>query len=183
MAVLERIISIVLRAAQIGFAVIVAAIIGLHLHRADSSAWSMARLIYTEVVAGIAILLGLIWLLPFSSTFTHWPVDIFVSVLWWAAFGLLVDVSSYSCPVGPWANACSARGNIVRRRLRLAKRIPTRRPMWQVQGQHCLYFSLGCCLACLCGHWCLLDASTPASERGRQEPRVKDGRPCVSKHL
>ncbi|KAM4065439.1 membrane-associating domain-containing protein [Hirsutella rhossiliensis] len=111
MAALDRIVSMILRAAQIGFAVIVAAIIGAHLHRADSSAWSMARLIYTEVVAGIAIFLGLIWLLPFSSTFTHWPVDIFVSVLWWVAFGLLVNLVGTSCgAVFDWQNV-SPRGD------------------------------------------------------------------------
>ncbi|KAF4507942.1 hypothetical protein G6O67_004387 [Ophiocordyceps sinensis] len=105
MAALDRIVSMILRAAQIGFAVIVAAIVGAHLHRADSSAWSLARFIYTEVVAGISIFLGLIWLLPFSSALSHWPVDIFVSALWWVAFGLLVNLVGTSCgAVFDWQN-------------------------------------------------------------------------------
>lgn len=125
MAALDRIVSMILRAAQIGFAVIVAAIVGAHLHRADSNAWSLARFIYTEVVAGISIFLGLIWLLPFSSALSHWPVDIFVSALWWVAFGLLVNASlAPDAPLPPAtaahheaANTFPARRDIVRRRV------------------------------------------------------------------
>jgi hypothetical protein len=51
----------------------------------------LARFIYIEVVAGISILLGLLWLLPFASGFVHWPVDVFISIAWFAAFGILVQ--------------------------------------------------------------------------------------------
>jgi hypothetical protein len=65
------------------------------------------------VIAGLSILLGLIWLIPFSSGFFSWPcmysfshfrllwrgsldtntisVDILISFAWFAAFGVLVD--------------------------------------------------------------------------------------------
>jgi hypothetical protein len=39
------------------------------------------------------MLLALLWLLPFSGSFIHWPVDLFLSILWFVAFGLLVAVS------------------------------------------------------------------------------------------
>lgn len=55
---------------------VVAGIIGYYLHQfsdADVDAWPQARWIYTEVVAGLSILLGLIWLIPFSFGFFSWP--------------------------------------------------------------------------------------------------------------
>jgi hypothetical protein len=53
---------------------VVAGIIGWFLHRfGDLDIWPEARWIYTEVVAGISILFGIIWLIPFSSGFFTWP--------------------------------------------------------------------------------------------------------------
>jgi hypothetical protein len=95
---LERIVSMVLRAAQLVFAAIVAGVNGEYLHKANGSSWELGRQIYTEVVAGIAIFLALLRLFPFASNFFSWPVDIFMSILWWVAFGLLVDVSPPSRP-------------------------------------------------------------------------------------
>ena len=97
---LDRIVSLVLRTAELVFAAIVAGVTGDYLHMSQgASAWSLGRFIYAEVVAGVSIFLALIWLFPFSSTFTHWPVDIFVSLLWWAVFGLLVNVSLSICTI------------------------------------------------------------------------------------
>ena len=54
---------------------VVAGIIGNYLHQFNNnfSGWPQARWIYTEVIAGLSILLGLIWLIPFSSGFFSWP--------------------------------------------------------------------------------------------------------------
>lgn len=90
---LDRLVSMMLRAAELVFAAIVAGVTGDHIHKSNASAWHLGRFIYTVTVSGIAIFLALIWLFPFSGTFVHWPVDILVSVLWWVAFGLLADVS------------------------------------------------------------------------------------------
>lgn len=90
----DRIISFVLRAAELAFAAIVAGLLGSYLDKSEASSWDNARHIYTIVVAALAMLLSLLWLLPFTSTFVHWPVDLFISILWFVAFGLLVDVSS-----------------------------------------------------------------------------------------
>lgn len=89
---LDRLVSLLLRAAELAFAAIVAGVNGEFLHKSNADSWTLGRFIYTEVVAGIAIFLALIWLVPFSSTFVNWPVDIIISLCWWAAFGLLVDV-------------------------------------------------------------------------------------------
>lgn len=90
---LDRIVSMVLRAAELVFAGIVAGVTGDYLRRSHADSWANGRFIYTEVVAGLSMLFALLWLIPFSSTFIHWPMDIFFSILWWVVFGLLVDVS------------------------------------------------------------------------------------------
>ncbi|KAJ5461681.1 uncharacterized protein N7458_003233 [Penicillium daleae] len=92
MPVVSRLVSIPLRIAEIAFAAVVAGIIGHYLASLDGiDAWPQARWIYTEVIAGLSILLGLIWLIPFSSGFFSWPIDILISFAWFAAFGILVD--------------------------------------------------------------------------------------------
>ncbi|GES63486.1 LCCL domain protein [Aspergillus terreus] len=92
MPVVSRLVSIVLRVVEIICAAIVAGIIGYYLDTlGDFDAWPQARWIYTEVVAGLSILLGLIWLIPFSSGFFNWPFDVIISFAWFAAFGILVD--------------------------------------------------------------------------------------------
>lgn len=69
-----------------------AGLVGSYLHDyRTGSGWPLARFIYIEVVAGISILLGLLWLLPFTRTFHHWPVDLLLAFAWFAAFGLLVN--------------------------------------------------------------------------------------------
>ncbi|KAI1178121.1 membrane-associating domain-containing protein [Nemania sp. FL0916] len=104
--VFARIASIVLRVAELVFAVIVAGLNGEYLHEVrHTSSWSQGRFIYTEVVAGIAIFFSLIWLIPFSGTFIHWPLDFLISVTWFAAFGLLVNWLDGSCgAVFDWNN-------------------------------------------------------------------------------
>ncbi|ETN41699.1 uncharacterized protein HMPREF1541_03635 [Cyphellophora europaea CBS 101466] len=98
MPVLSRMISIPLRIGEIAFAAVVAGIIGSYMDRNSSSDnWPHARFIYTIVVAAISMLLGVIWLIPFSRGFFTWAVDIFLSLCWFAAFGLLVQFTRGSC--------------------------------------------------------------------------------------
>jgi len=61
----------------------------IHLHRQDDSS-PIARVIYTTVISCIALLVSLVWLLPFTYTFMHYPFDLLMSAAWFAAFGLLV---------------------------------------------------------------------------------------------
>ncbi|KAF7718800.1 Uncharacterized protein PECH_005871 [Penicillium ucsense] len=92
MPIASRVISIPLRIAEIAFAAVVAGIIGHYLHSfANIDAWAQSRWIYTEVIASLSILLGLLWLLPFAWGFHLWPLDILISFAWFAAFGILVD--------------------------------------------------------------------------------------------
>lgn len=82
---------------QLVFSAIVAGITGYYLHHSGQSAWDLGRFIYTEVVAGLSILLSLLWLFPFSGSFIHWPTDLVLSAAWFAAFGLLVDQFHGTC--------------------------------------------------------------------------------------
>ncbi|KAK4230272.1 CASP-like protein UU5 [Podospora fimiseda] len=89
---LAEILSMVLRLAELAFAAIVAGLNGDYLHAArGASAWDLGRHIYTEIVAGLAIIFAILWLFPFSSSFIHWPADLLISIMWFVAFGLLVD--------------------------------------------------------------------------------------------
>ena len=86
----------------------VAGIIGSYLHSYDATnSWPGARFIYTEVIAGLSILLALLWLLPFAGGFIHWPADLLISVAWFAVFGLLVNYlhgSDCNSGVFDWTN-------------------------------------------------------------------------------
>ncbi|KAL2436925.1 hypothetical protein ABEF95_015463 [Exophiala dermatitidis] len=99
MPVISRILSIALRGGQLAFAAVVAGIVGSYLHGyRHGSGLPLARFIYIEIVAAISILLALLWLLPFSAGFIHWPVDLLLSFAWFAAFALLVNyVDRTSC--------------------------------------------------------------------------------------
>lgn len=74
MPIVSRIVSIPLRIAEIAFAAVVAGLVGHYLAQYDEiEPWPQARWIYTEVIAGLSILLALIWLIPFKSGFFTWP--------------------------------------------------------------------------------------------------------------
>ncbi|QKX63554.1 uncharacterized protein TRUGW13939_10725 [Talaromyces rugulosus] len=100
MPVISRLFSVVLRIAELAFAAVVAGIIGHYLHlqaNGDGDPWK-GREIYTEVIAALSLLLGLLWLIPTAHTFFIWPLDVVISLCWFAAFGLLVDaVDDSSC--------------------------------------------------------------------------------------
>jgi hypothetical protein len=49
---------------------VVAGVVGSYLHDYESgNGWPLGRLIYIEIIAGISILLSLLWLFPFTSRF------------------------------------------------------------------------------------------------------------------
>ncbi|KAI1486589.1 hypothetical protein F5X96DRAFT_654419 [Biscogniauxia mediterranea] len=101
--IITDLFSIILRLAELAFAAIVAGINGEYLHWVrHTSSWHQGRFIYTEVVAGISLFLALIWLIPFSSSFIHWPIDLVIAICWFVAFGLLENVSTtYSSAFPP----------------------------------------------------------------------------------
>jgi hypothetical protein len=106
MSALSRLASIPLRVGEIGFAAVcgvpyddisieltyqvVAGVIGHYLQTLPNNKSPEPRFIYIEVITGISLLLGLMWLLPFSGSFFHWPMDILLAFAWFTTFGLLI---------------------------------------------------------------------------------------------
>jgi hypothetical protein len=88
----EDLFSFLLRIGELIFSTIVAGINGAYLHDIKGApAWSKKRFIYTEVIAAIGILFSLLFLIPFASSFIHWPVDLLLFVGFMVAFGLLAN--------------------------------------------------------------------------------------------
>ncbi|KAG6064706.1 hypothetical protein E4U13_005693 [Claviceps humidiphila] len=92
-----------LRALELAFALIVVGLAGNFIATGgdptnkDADASTRHRFIYTIIVACIASILALVWLFPFTANFTQWPSDIVISILWWVAFGLLVNALPSGC--------------------------------------------------------------------------------------
>jgi len=85
-------VSLLLRIGELAFSATVAGLTGQYLHaEKHASAWSKKRFIYTEVVAGLGILFSLLFLLPFATSFIHWPADFILFALFMVAFGLLAN--------------------------------------------------------------------------------------------
>lgn len=62
----------------------------MHLHHTEGTGpWG--RYIFTECLAAFAVVLSLVWIVPFTWTFMHYPIDIFMSVAWFASFGALIN--------------------------------------------------------------------------------------------
>jgi hypothetical protein len=107
MAIISRLLSVLIRVGEIAFAAVVAGTIGSYLHQLSGvHGWDQGRWIYVEVIAGLSILLGLLWLLPFAHTFFVWPLEIIISLAWFAAFGLLVNgIDNLACgSIWSWGN-------------------------------------------------------------------------------
>ena len=95
------IFSLCLRIGELAFTAVVAGLTGQYLHQHKSaSAWDEKRFIYTEVIAAIGILYSLLFLLPFMSSFWHWPMDFALFAGTLIAFALLAHV----CHANPSQN-------------------------------------------------------------------------------
>jgi hypothetical protein len=58
------------------------------------------RLIYTEVIAALSTVVSLVWLIPFTWSFLHYPFDLLMSFAWFAAFGALfqwIHQNGFNC--------------------------------------------------------------------------------------
>jgi hypothetical protein len=139
--ILADLFSIVLRLAELAFAAIVAGLTGVYLDASKgASSWSLGRHIYTVVVAGLSIIFAIIWLFPFSGSFIHWPTDFVISVMWFVAFGLLVDWLDGACGYAsphPLSPASKDIDNAMQKRLQLGGHHHQRpKQLLAAQGQH-----------------------------------------------
>jgi len=90
--ILSRALSFGLRFAEFVCSAVVLGIVGHFLRvRHKTGSGPRGREIYTEVIAAFSLVLSLVWLLPFTSTFMHYPMDVILSFAWFAAFGALVN--------------------------------------------------------------------------------------------
>jgi Membrane-associating domain len=49
------------------------------------------RYVYTEIVAAFSALFSLIWLIPFTWSMMHYPLDLLTSIAWFASFAALIQ--------------------------------------------------------------------------------------------
>lgn len=99
MGTASKVCSMIFRCGELVSACIVAGLLGRYLYFlnvADGNASS--RLIYTEVMAGISIILSIILLFPLKFTFYCFPLDFILFICWMVAFGLLYNVSYLILP-------------------------------------------------------------------------------------
>jgi hypothetical protein len=81
--VISRLLGLIFRIGELISAVIVAGIIGHYLNVMDNAyVYPGSRFIYTQVVAGLTILLSIIFLIPFTWALTAFPADLLMFVLW-----------------------------------------------------------------------------------------------------
>ncbi|CRG91497.1 hypothetical protein PISL3812_08546 [Talaromyces islandicus] len=79
-----------LRSAQVAFAAINAGLVGYFL-KSYSGDGILGRWIYVEVIAALAIIFGVVLMVPILHGYFVWPIDITFSLAWFAAFGTLVN--------------------------------------------------------------------------------------------
>jgi hypothetical protein len=96
--IVTRTLSLALRAAQFLCAAIVLGLAAhlLHLCSAASSPSPTEpapfdRLVFSVVIAAIAVVLALVWIVPSTSSIVHWAVDLLFAAAWFAVFGVLQD--------------------------------------------------------------------------------------------
>ncbi|QSZ36826.1 hypothetical protein DSL72_006709 [Monilinia vaccinii-corymbosi] len=90
--ILIDLFSMALRIGELIFSTVVTGITGSYLHSVKAeSAWTKKRFIYTEIIAALGIFVSLLFLLPFTWSFIHWPVDFVMFILFMVSFGLLAN--------------------------------------------------------------------------------------------
>ncbi|KKY26930.1 putative integral membrane protein [Diplodia seriata] len=97
--ILSRLVSIFLRFGQFVSAAVCLGLSAWFLHEIhDGSSGPHKRTIYVIVIACVSLVTSLIWMIPFTFTFFHYPFDLILSLAWFAAFGALVEyINSANC--------------------------------------------------------------------------------------
>ncbi|QKX57234.1 uncharacterized protein TRUGW13939_04342 [Talaromyces rugulosus] len=93
MSTIPRAAALALRLAQVAFATIVAGIVGYYIHvlGSEGDGWPIGRWIFVEALAGLSIMLGCVLMIPNLFGWFVWPIDIIISLAWFAAFGNLIN--------------------------------------------------------------------------------------------
>lgn len=94
MAAVSKIMTVVLRIAQIICAISIIGIASNYIATHKSrSLGHLSRFIFADVVAVISTFFAVIWLIPFSSNYMNWYIDALLGVFSAAMAGWLVYVS------------------------------------------------------------------------------------------
>ncbi|KAF4304219.1 hypothetical protein GTA08_BOTSDO08150 [Botryosphaeria dothidea] len=91
--ILSRLVSIFLRFGEFVSAAVCLGISAYFIHRYHDGERNLpnGRTIYTIVIAAVSLVTSLIWMIPFTGTFFHYPFDFILSLAWFASFGALVE--------------------------------------------------------------------------------------------
>lgn len=86
-------VTLLMRLLQFASAVIVLGLAGLMLQKFDTSKSNLGRFSYTVCVAVFGMIAAPLTLLPRLNVLALTSVDLVMSLMWWAVFGLLFNVS------------------------------------------------------------------------------------------
>ncbi|EOD44951.1 hypothetical protein GTA08_BOTSDO08150 [Neofusicoccum parvum] len=90
--ILSRLVSIFLRFGEFVAAAVCLGLSAHFLHQYNETGTGPhGRTIYVIVIAAISVVVSLIWMIPFTGTFFHYPFDFVLSLAWFAAFAALVN--------------------------------------------------------------------------------------------
>lgn len=96
MAALSKIMTVVLRIAQIICAISIIGVASNYIATHKSrSLGHLSRFIFADVVAVVSTFFAVIWLIPFSSNYMNWYIDALLGVFSAAMAGWLVYVSYF----------------------------------------------------------------------------------------
>jgi len=95
MGSVSKVFSVILRLGELACAAIIVGLLGWFLARVDeANVHTDPRIIYTMVIACIALALSIVLLPPFTYSFMAFPLDFIFFVLFLVAFCLLETVRS-----------------------------------------------------------------------------------------
>jgi hypothetical protein len=102
--IVTRLVSLILRAAQFVFAVIVLGLTAYFLHqRLSHGVGPLGRVIYTVIWSSLSIIFSVIWMIPTKSTIASYGSDLLFTAGWAAAFGVLVRYFNTQSCGSAWA--------------------------------------------------------------------------------
>jgi len=88
---ISRLISLILRIAQLVFATVVLGLTAYFLHQhTKHDVGPFARLVYSVIWASLSVIFAIIWAIPTTSSMTGYVSDLIFTAGWAAVFGLLV---------------------------------------------------------------------------------------------
>jgi hypothetical protein len=103
MGAVSKVLAVTLRLGELVCGVIVLGLLGRFLAIVgQANTYADSRIVYTVVIACIAIALSIIFLPPFTYSFMAFPVDFIMFTLFLVAFCLLEAVRKTTPPLLTW---------------------------------------------------------------------------------